>query len=96
MIRPFTMDEERALLQLLAGSARWHPVPKKAGPLVWNKLTDLGCVQQLREGPVTKAKLTPTGRYFARLLAGVREPRSEMVTISGAPQIVLQLDQLDA
>lgn len=83
------------MLSLLAGGARWHLVPKKAGPPVWNRLTEIGCVQQLRQGPVTKARLTATGRYFARLLAGVREPRSETVNIEGRPEIVIQLAPVD-
>lgn len=99
-MRRFTAEEEQGLLFLLgAEGARWRPLPVKAGPRPFQRLAALGCAQLLQEGPMTRGRLTPTGRYFAQLLQAMTtanpEPRIE---ISGSPVELppfLQLDTVD-
>jgi hypothetical protein len=96
MMRRFSAEEEQALLFLLAAPGTcWRPIPVKPGPCMFNRLAQLGCASVLQEGPARRARLTGTGRYFATLLTGARAPRADIFSISGEPQLVVQVAAVD-
>ena len=68
MMRRFTAEEEQALLRLLGEGARWQKLPVRPGASPYTRLARLGCLQTMQHGPVTRGRLTATGRYFALLL----------------------------
>ena len=69
MMRRFTIEEEQALLLMLrVPGARWMPIPVKPGPCAYVRLASSGCARVMQDGPVRKARLSATGRYFAGLL----------------------------
>lgn len=91
-MRRFTLEEEQGLLFLLgAEGARWRPLPAKCGPSTYKRLAAIGCAQLLQDGPMTKGRLTSTGRYFAELVSAAQKPIISMQL----PPPVLQLDAID-
>lgn len=100
-MRRFTAEEEQGLLFLLgAEGARWRPLPVKCGPRPFQRLAALGCAQVLQEGPMTKGRLTPAGRYFAQLVLAMTtanpEPRIEISVLPDGLRATLQLDTVDS
>lgn len=100
-MRRFTAEEEQGLLFLLgAEGSRWRPLPVKCGPRPFRRLAALDCAQVLQEGPMTKGRLTPAGRYFAQLVLAMTtanpEPRIEISDSPVELPVFLQIDTVDS
>jgi hypothetical protein len=68
-LRPFTPAEERALVSLAELPGESTLVVTRSRPSVYERLSDKGLASVTLVARQKRARLTATGRYFAKLLA---------------------------
>lgn len=74
-LRPFTPAEERALVSLAGLPGASTLIVTRSRPSVYEGLSDKGLTSVTLVSRQKRARLTATGRYFARLVAA-REKQS--------------------
>jgi hypothetical protein len=68
-LRPFTPAEERALVSLAGLPGESTLIVTRSRPSVYERLSDKGLASVTLVSRQKRARLTATGRYFAKLVA---------------------------